>query len=294
MELRHLRYFVALAEELNFSRAAERLHITQPPLSRQIKHLEEQIGVKLFMRTKQQVTLTDAGKVFLQKAYHIIDQIEQASISARLSSTGIEGGIHLGFNGIVQDLIPMLKIYRSRFPEVSIFLHQLNSAAQVEALHDKIIDIGVISIPINHHKIATLPLSPLQFRLIMPESHPLADAPTIYMRDLAEETFIITPKSIGQLYYETFMSAFHHVDYTPQMTIQANDLQSVIALVAGGMGISLIPSPSQHIQGVIAREVTDINLTLKPTVVWRKDNHSEILQKFLAFLAETQAGAYPE
>lgn len=288
MELRHIRYFIVLAEELNFSRAAERLHISQPPLSRQIKQLEEHVGAKLFIRTKRQVVLSDAGKVFLQKAYQIMDQIEQASISTRLSSTGIEGGIHVGFNSIIQDLIPLLKAYRSRFPEVSISLHQMNSIAQIEALHEKIIDIGVISIPVNHHKIATQPMTPIPFKLVMSADHPLANAPSIAMRDLAEETFIITPKSIGQHYYDTFMSAFQHVDYTPQMTIQASDLQSVIALVTSGMGIALSPTPRQNIQGIITREVEDIDLILQPTIVWRKDNHSEILQKFLAFLAEMQ------
>src|SRR5690625_2301958 len=133
MELRHIRYFLALAEELNFSRAAERLYIAQPPLSRQIKELEDKIGAKLFHRTNRQVELTNAGKVFLKKAYHILDQVEQACISTRLSSTGREGEFHIGFNGAIHDLIPTLQNYRELYPEVGIILKQISSTKQNQA-----------------------------------------------------------------------------------------------------------------------------------------------------------------
>lgn len=288
MELRHIRYFIALAEELNFSRAAERLHIAQPPLSRQIQELEEEIGAQLFYRTKRHVELTNAGKVFLQRAYHILDQVEQASISTRLSSTGIEGDLCIGFNGIVQDIIPTLQAYRSKFPEVGISIYQLNSTEQISALHEKRIDIGIISIPVSNHKIAVKPLPPVKFKLVMPEHHPLANRPSLTMHDLADETFIMTPKSVGQVYYDKFMSAFRDVGYTPKMTIQANDLQTIISLVAGGMGIALSPSPLNPTYGIITRELEDVDLFLHPFVVWRKDNRSEILPKFLNFYAQLQ------
>ncbi|KIP26977.1 LysR family transcriptional regulator [Bacillus thuringiensis] len=137
MELRHIRYFLALAEELNFSRAAEKLHIAQPPLSKQIKELEEEIGANLFNRTKRHVELTNAGQVFLDKAYQILDQVEQACISTRLTSTGTEGELVIGFSGSVQDLIQTIQRYRERYPKVGIVLQQLSTPIQVKNLIEK-------------------------------------------------------------------------------------------------------------------------------------------------------------
>lgn len=286
MELRHIRYFIVLAEELNFSRAAEKLHIAQPPLSRQIQELEEELGAQLFHRTRRQVELTNAGKVFLKKAYQILDEVEQARMSTRLSSTGREGEFRIGFSGLAHDLIPNLKAYRERFPQVGIVLHQMSSTAQIEALNEKIIDIGLITVPVRNSKIALLPLPELHYMAALPEHHPLVHKESIFLRDLTDETFIMTPKSIGPLYYETFMSVFQDANITPKITIQASDLQTVMALVAGGMGITLTPSPIQSYPGIIKRRVEDIQLTIQPYLAWRKDNNSVILEKYLKFFHE--------
>ena len=285
MELRHIRYFLVLAEELNFSRAAERLYIAQPPLSRQIQELEKEIGAKLFHRTNRQVELTNAGKVFLKKAYHILDQVEQACISTRLSSTGKEGEFRIGFNGAIHDIIPTLKKYRELYPEVGIILKQMNATEQIEALNEKRIDIGTVTIPINNDKIQVMPLRKIHFMVAFPEKHPLALKESIYIRDMADETFIITPKSAGALYYDTFMSAFENADFTPKITIQAHDIHSVLTLVEAGMGITLTPTPTTQVNGIIKRKVEDINITLEASLAWRKDNGSEILKEFLKFFA---------
>lgn len=284
MELRHIRYFVVLAEELNFSRAAEKLHISQPPLSRQIQELEEEIGTRLFTRTNRQVELTHAGKLFLNKAYQILDQVEQACISTRLSSTGREGDFRIGFSSTVQDLIPSLQKYREQFPKVGIILHQMASNEQIEALNEKKIDVGLVTIPVNHTKMEVLPFKKVEFMVALPEKHPLVMKPSVYIRDLANETFIITPKSAGPLYYDMFMNAFENANFTPNITIQANNLQIVMALVAGGMGITLTPSPIHDANGIIKRKVEDIDLAIQSYIVWRKDNRSEILNNFLNFL----------
>ncbi|MBL4953345.1 LysR substrate-binding domain-containing protein [Neobacillus sp. OS1-32] len=281
MELRHIRYFLALAEELNFGRAAERLHIAQPPLSRQIQELEEEIGAKLFYRTKRHVELTNAGKVFLNKAYQILDQVEQACVSTRLSSTGAEGEVVIGFSGTVQDLIPVIQKYHELYPHVGITLHQMNTANQIKALNEKRIDIGIVAAPVNSNKIHVRPLTKVCFLATLPEKHPLANKHSINLRDLADETFIMTPKSAGVLYYETFMSIFQMAGFAPKIMIQANDLQSVLALVAAGMGVALTPSSSTPCGGVIQRKVEDINVSLEASIAWRKDNHSEILDKLL-------------
>lgn len=283
MELRHIRYFIVLAEELNFSRAAEQLHIAQPSLSRQIKDLEDKVGAQLFYRTKRRVELTNAGKVFLNKAYHILDDIEQACISTRLSSTGQEGELRIGFNGAVQDIIPTLKAYQKKFPQVGLILKQLNSAEQVKTLNEKKIDIGVISIPIHDDKIKTFPIVKIPFKVALPENHPLVHKDVLHINDLANEKFIITQKSTGPLFYDAFMGFFHQTDFTPNITIQANDMHTVMALVAANMGITLTPTPMASISGIILKSVADINLIIEPTLAWRKDNQSEVLHKFLMF-----------
>lgn len=286
MELRHIRYFLVLAEELNFSRAAERLHIAQPPLSRQIAELEEELEVRLFYRTKRHVELTQAGKVFLKKANQILDQVDQACISTRLSSLGKEGELRIGFTGTVQDLIPGLRQYRELYPQVGIILHQMNSTAQIEALQDHKIDVGLIAIPLHSNKIEVRPMKETHFMAALPEKHPLAIKSPLYLSDMADETFIITPKSAGALYYEMVMGVFQNADFTPNIAVQASDLQTVLALVAGGMGVALTPTSTNPYSGVVKRKVEDMDLTIQVSLAWRKDNRSEILDKFLKFAYE--------
>lgn len=287
MELRHMRYFVVLAEELNFSRAAERLHISQPPLSRQIRELEQEIGARLFHRTKRQVELTPAGKVFLNKAYQILDQVEQASLSTRMSSTGMAGELRIGFTSVVQDLIPTLQRYRKQFPQVGINLRHMTSYQQIEALHERQLDVAVITIPVGSNKIDVLPLKKWPLQLVLPEHHPLATRTKVHLADLRQETFIMTPKSTGHLFYDLVMSVFEQAGFTPHITIQAHDMQTVMALVAGGMGVTLSPSPIEPYSGIMMRRVEDVDVTLQGMIAWRKDNQSEVLHEFLAFFRES-------
>lgn len=176
---------MALAEELNFNRAAERLHIAQPPLSRQIRELEEEIGIKLFHRTSRQFELTPAGKWLLPRAYEILDRVEQTRIGARLTSMGRKGELRIDFSGTVVDLIPTLKAYQSRFPHVGIILKHMNS-----------------------NKIRTRPLIRIPFMAALPVDHPLTVKPSISVYDLKDETFIITPQSAGPIYYDMIMGLF--------------------------------------------------------------------------------------
>ncbi|WP_306008834.1 LysR substrate-binding domain-containing protein [Bacillus sp. MMSF_3353] len=283
MELRHIRYFLALAEELNFSRAAEKLHIAQPPLSKQIRELEEELGAKLFNRTKRHVELTSAGKVFLNKAYQILDQVEQACISTRLTSTGFEGELVMGFSGSVQDLIHTIQEFREQYPAIGIVLQQLSTPLQVKALHEKRIDIGIVAAPVNSNKIHVKPIQKACLKAIIPEKHPLVSKQAIFIGDLVNEPFIITTKSTAPFYYDTFMNLFKNVGFSPKIIMQANDLQTVSSLVANGMGIALLPSTIHPLSGIVQREVEDIDITIEASFAWLKDNQSEILHKFLKF-----------
>lgn len=283
MELRHIRYFQVLAEELNFSRAADKLHIAQPPLSRQIQKLEEEIGAKLFYRTKRQVELTDAGKVFLQKSYEILNLVDQACITTRLHSTGTQGEFKVGFTGTVQDLIPALKKYREQFPQVKVILRQMTNEEQIEALNENHIDIALVSVPIDDKKIQVAPIKKMNFVAALPESHPLVRKSKLTFHDLSDQPLIMTSKTAGTKYYEAVMDAFERQNITPKIAVQAHDLQTVLLLVVAGMGIALTPSPIRSLNGVVHRKIDDFDLTIVGSMAWRKDNKSEVLEKFLDF-----------
>jgi len=286
MELRHIRYFLALAEELNFSRAAERLYISQPPLSRQIKELEEEIGADLFHRTKQEVQLTNAGREFLHQAYQIIDQVERALINTRLSSTGKVGELRVGFSGAINDLIPTLKKYQEAYPKVRLTLKHMTSTEQIKALNERQIDLANITIPTNNEKIQTIFLKKLRFKVALPENHPLATKKSIFLTDLLDEKWVITTKSAGILFYEMITSIFQNEDFKPNIAIQAHDLQTVLTFVSSGMGISLSPSPFVPVKGIIMRDAEGVDLKVEANLAWRIDNQSEVLKEFLKFFAE--------
>lgn len=286
MEFRHIRYFVKLAEELNFSRAAEKLHIVQPHLSRQIKELEVDVGAKLFNRSKRHVELTHAGKFFLKRAYQIIEQVEQIGISTRLSAMGKEGELQIGFNGAVQDIIPTLKRYHEIYPQVGIILKQMNTDEQLKALNEKRIDLVVLSIPVYDANIELFHLKSVPFLAALHKDHPLSKKEQLQIHDFSAEPFIITPKSAGPMYYNAIMSIFKQTNFTPNITIQAHDLQTVMTLVAANMGMSLTPSPMESTNEIILREVEDIDVSVDVSLAWRKNNESETLKKFLLFFED--------
>ena len=282
-----MRYFVALAEELNFNRPAKRLHIAQPPLSRQIRELEEEIGAKLFHRTSRQVELTPAGKWLLPRAYEILDRVEQTRIGALLTSMEREGELRIGFSGTVIDLVPTLKAYQSRHPHVGIILKQMNSTMQVKALHENQIDIGVVTIPVYSIKIRTRPLIRIPFMVAMPTDHPLTAKPSISVHDLKDETFIITPQSAGPIYYDTIMSLFRHAGLTPRRIMEAQDLHTVMLLVIGGMGVTLTPSPYRPVHGLALKPLDGVDLSLQVSLAWHADSKSEVLAEFLEFFFDS-------
>ena len=281
VELRHIRYFVALAEELNFRQAAERLHITQPPLSRQIRELENELGAKLFHRSKHRVELTNAGKVFLQKAYQILDAVEQAGIITRMSSVRKSAELRIAFTGSVQDLVPVLRQFRREYPDVGLFLRHMNSMDQIAALLDKKIDLAFVTIPVNSEQLETKPIKAMRFVAALPKRHPLIRKTPLYLRDLGAETIITTAKSAGVHYYEHVMSLFRRAGITPNVIIQAHDLQTVLLLVEAGMGVTLTPSTGIEIKGIVRRELEDVTLAITPMMAWRKDNMTETLQQFI-------------
>ncbi|ANX11645.1 LysR family transcriptional regulator [Fictibacillus sp. WQ 8-8] len=291
MELRHLRYFVTVAEELNFSRAAVRLNISQPPLSQQIQQLESELGVPLFYRTKRKVELTDSGKVFLGKAYKILFEVEKACDHTKKAYEGKYGQLVIGFTGsATYDFIPLLQSYRAKFPLVEVIVHQMSTPEQVLALNEERIDVGLICTPIaiENSKLNISPIRRQHFIAVLPETHKMAKKKfPLEIRELAEDTFIMTPRQEGSVYYDTIMSIFHKVGFIPKITT-AHVSTAVTSLVSAGMGVALLPYLLENLQmkGVVFKEITDTTTKIETAVAWRHNEKSSIVDPFITLVKE--------
>jgi DNA-binding transcriptional LysR family regulator len=282
VELRHIRYFVALAEELNFSRASKRLHIAQPPLSRQIQQLEEEVGVRLFYRTNRRVELTHAGKAFLEKAYQMLDLVEDACDTARMSARAEHGKLVIGFTGTGENILPIVQMYRAKYPSVNLDLQLMGITAQIHALHGNKIDVGLLTPPVNSEQLIVKNYIHVPIQAMLPEKHPLAmKGGPISITDLANESFVITPRVIGPGFYDMVTKICHQAGFSPKITVETHDIQTVITLVSMGMGVSLSPKCHTQNTGVVFRKLVDTSITLDLAIAYRHDEKSEVLHSFL-------------
>jgi DNA-binding transcriptional LysR family regulator len=285
MELRHLKYFVAVAEELHFGRAAERLHIAQPPLSQQIMNLEEELGVKLFDRSKRTIQMTEAGAYFLKEAQHILSHVEEASETARRIYRGQAGRLVVGFVGsVVHTFLPEgLRAFRENFPEVELVLQELNTADQIKSLHAKRIDVGFLYPAARDRALASQTLTQAPLIVVLPEKHALAGRKSVDIRDLAQEPFIANTRSSEPVVRDAFISICHAAGFSPRIAQEAGQVQTVLGLVASGLGACLLPDYIKNIRrpGVRYIPLSGPSPTVKLAVVWRSDNSSPLVKSFV-------------
>jgi DNA-binding transcriptional LysR family regulator len=286
MELRHLRYFVAVAEELHFNRAAERLHIAQPPLSQQIKQLEVELGVELFdRRTKRQVQLTEAGRALLQATYRILAQVEQAISDTQQASRGETGTLVVGFTStVVYDLLPaILAQYRKQFPNVKLVLQELTTTQQEEALQKHQIEVGFCHPPLKDESLALEPILQESLVVALAEVHPLACETTIPIGSLADESFILFPRYLGSGFYDQIVSFCQQANFSPKVVQEAVQMQTIISLVSANMGVALVPASLQNLQraGVVYKPLEGEIPHVEVAIAWRSDNVTPVLREFL-------------
>ena len=292
MELRHLRYFIAVAEELHFGRAANRLQISQPPLSQQIKQLEMELGLLLFSRTRQQVELTSAGKSFLQNAYKIMNLIDQASEEAKRVDRGESGELILAFTGAIAfELLPtILKSYRDKYPSINIILKQMTTAEQIKALHKKAIHVGLVVMPVRSESLNVELLREEPFVVVLPKTHHLAQQKgKINIADLVNEQFIMTPRISGEGYYDSIISLCQSADFSPLTTQEAEELHTVVSFVASGMGIAILPASIQFLKNedIVYFPLEHDFSTYNTGVAWSKSEISPVVHSFISFLRES-------
>lgn len=292
MELRHFRYFVAVAEELHFSQAANRLGMAQPPLSQQIHQFENELGVQLFDRTKHKVELTAAGNVLLKDIYKILNDIEKACDSAQRASRGEIGNLILAFTETaIFDILPnLMQCYRTKYPFVDISVLQLKTSDQVPALLKDEINIGIICGPVKNPDLEFEVIRQEPFVVALPANHPLALKTTlIEIQELSSESFIMTPRKSGQIYYDIIINICHYAGFSPNIIQEVHELPTALSLVAAGIGIALVPYSIQnfHINGIVYRQLKNSISVLKTALVWRKDKSSSIVHNFLSLAKET-------
>lgn len=292
MELRHLRYFIAVAEEKNFSYAAQRLHIAQPPLSQQISALEAEIGVKLFDRKKRPLQLTSAGQVFLAEARLVLTQVEHAIIQTQRASRGEIGELVVGTNSsIANSLLPdMLRIFRDRFPSVKLVLRELTAAQQIQELQNRRLDIAfdrLLNSYQQNTELCYLPIGRESLVIALPKTHPLASQPQIPLQDLANEPFVLPSTELVPSYTE-IIHLCQQAGFFPNVVQEATWMITVLSLVAGGVGVALLPSNVQNLQrqGVVYKPIQGANLTREIVVLWRQEDTSPVLHEFLKVIQE--------
>ena len=285
MELRHLRYFVAVAEELHFGRAAEKLHIAQPPLSQQIQQLERELKVQLFRRANRRVTLTAAGQVFLEEARRGLAGIEHAVQAARRADRGELGTLAVGFvASATYDILPtLLSKYRAQWPEVGLTLYEQNAAEQAQALADRRINVGLARPSLEDAGLVVETVLREPFLAALPEAHPLAVRQQIPLMALADEPFILFPKNPKPSYADAVLAVCARAGFIPHVVQEAREMQTALSLIAAGLGLTLVPASVQNLRrkGVVYRGLVEEEATTELTVAFRLDDQSPTLARFL-------------
>ncbi len=289
MEIRHLRHFVAVAEELSFTKAAKRLHIGQPPLSQSIQALEASIGAKLFERTRRWVKLTEAGRLFLQDAYRILELSESAAHNARRAQKGEIGELRLGFNNSMP-LSPHFAItinsYRQQFPQVRLHLFAMSTMEQVEALRESRLDLAYIRPPevevpgdVELQAVQTHPLA-----VFLPSSHKLANRKKVRLRELEHEPFITFSKNQGTTLYPQIQRLCRNAGFTPQIAMEVREAPTMMGLVAAGCGITILPQMFSciGINNVAYSLLGDPGAYTGLVLAYRKGEQSSLLTSFIA------------
>jgi DNA-binding transcriptional LysR family regulator len=297
MELRQLRSFVVVAEEMNVGRAAVRLHLTQPSLSRQIAALERDLGVELFARVRRRFVLTAAGETFLADAKDLLRRSDEAVRAAQRTQRGELGTLRLRFvQSATFEVLPrLLGTFREAYPEVVLDLESVTTIRQTEALRDGRIDVGLMrpATPEGARTTAgrtdgllTRVVSNDPLVAVLPARHRLVRRKRIRLDELAEDPFVFYTRLSGPAVHDTIVGYCRAAGFTPRIEQEAADVQTIVSLVAAGLGVSLLigPTPPSNPDAVVYRELSDDLPPWQLSVAWSPDNRSPVLARFLDLL----------
>lgn len=291
MNLRHLQFFVVLAEELNFSRAAERLHVAQPALSQQIRTLEERMGAQLIDRSSRPLRLTEAGTYLASESRQLLESFEHASLGTRQIGIGKRGWLGIGFtrSSTYSVLPPALKTFHRAYPDVELKLFEMLTEQQADALRDGRIHVGIGRQVQGMPGCTTRPLLSEPLLAVLDADHPLAARETVALAELAASPLILYPQQPGAFFSRFVEALYRDAGLAPDVIQRADEIQTAIALVAAGLGVTYVGASVarlgrpdvvyKHLSGAAAGQWTTLSAT------WRSDDASAHLLAFLAALA---------
>ena len=294
IETRLLRQFIAVSEELNFNKAAIRLHMAQPPLSQAINRLEDKLGFSLFTRNKRGVKLTPAGDAFLNTAYSTLKELELGIEHARQVSQGIAGKLTVTALSIAyyESLLSTLRQFRESYPKVQLIIKEMPSSSQARAIVSGEADIAFMrKLPISAQNVESRLLLDEEIVMAMPADHPKAKEGRIDLRDFAGEDFVFTPQALGIGYHSQLIALCEAAGFYPRVVQEAAQIQTLIGLVACGFGVALVP---ESIAGsimrdkVLFRRINSVTASPNPAIglymSWNTDNQSPLMDSFISML----------
>ena len=294
MELRQLRYFVAVAEERHFGRAAKRLRLSQQPLSAQIKGLEEELGVKLFQRSTRQVALTDAGRTFLERAEGILEAVEEAKEAAKGADEGARGRLEIGFisSATLGLLPPAIRLFRERFGGVEIELRELTSAQQIDALYAGEIRVGLVRLPLRAPGLRFEPLQEESFVVALPSGHPLEALESVPLEAMVDQPLIFFTRQLMPSLHAQIVELFQRVGAFPNVVQHAVHLQTIVGLVASDVGLAILPEPAKRLsrEGVVYRSLDAPDATSWVGLAWVEGDESKLVKNFVRTVHEVAGG----
>jgi DNA-binding transcriptional LysR family regulator len=286
VELRHLRYFIAVAEELNFSRAAQRMHMAQPPLSAAIRQLERDLGVDLFLRTTREVKLTEAGHAFLAGARRTLADAERAAEDAKRAAAGELGHLRMGYSWSTRfETLPALgRAFRASHPDVELLAQELWNARMPPAFANGSIDIALSLCPEIAAELELAPIRKERLVALLPETHPHAGEDAIPLSALADEQFIVFPREIAPRLHDAFMSVYRRAGFEPRLRTESFHTGWDLGVLAEIPAVALAPRTVERglPEGIVAVALSEPTDALETCIVWRADDRSPAVAAFVA------------
>jgi DNA-binding transcriptional LysR family regulator len=285
MKLHSLRYFAVLAEELHFGRAAERLAITQPPLSSAIKGLEEELGIRLFVRDSKHVRLTPAGAAFLTDVQVILERVNRAQETARAVDSGLRGRLDVGVTGslIYRETPRIIAAFAAAMPGIEVTLREVGTSEQVEALLHGELQAGFINAATVPPQLQAMALRSDRFVVCLPAEHPLANAKSLKLAEIAHERFVMFARDVAPANYDNVIAIFSRAGIHPRTAHAVRHWLTIVAMVANGLGVSLVPESlaQSGVMGVRFIPIEDKGALSPALLAWNPDHTSPALESFI-------------
>lgn len=286
IQLRHLRYFVVVAEELHFSRAAKRLNVSQPPLSQQIRQLEEIVGSPLFIRTSRRVQLTSAGMVFLDGARRTLAEVERTVAAVQRAVHGERDVLRVGFtdSAALGGLVEIVRAYRGAHPEVHLDLISGTSQEQIDALERDAVDVALVRGPVASATARTITVRREPFVVALPADHPLTRLKVVPVRALRGQPFVLFPRHLAPANHDLVIALCQRAGFSPDVRQESSDYQTILSLVAAGLGVTIVPASVRSVKpaGVVCRPLGGSAAKAELILMYRPLRLSPALETFIA------------